>query len=101
MVTLAMEDDEEVEEGVELLKLELLVELEILDELEGEDVPEEAPALGWKIAKTIPNRMTNNNRMAAGFLYFFIKIPFFFNNWMLSQENRYIKKYFNQIVSVF
>jgi hypothetical protein len=76
MVTLAMEDDQGVEEGVELLKLELLVELELLDELE-EDVPEEAPALGWKIAKTIPNRMTNNNRMAAGFLYFFIKNFFF------------------------
>jgi hypothetical protein len=87
MVTLAMEDDEEVEEGVELLKLELLVELELLDELEGEDVPEEAPALGWKIAKTIPNRMTNNNRMAAGFLYFFIEIFLFLNNSMLSRES--------------
>jgi hypothetical protein len=37
MVTLAIEDDEGIEEGVELIKLELLVELELLDELEGVD----------------------------------------------------------------
>ena len=87
MVTLAIEDDEGIEEGVELIKLELLVELEILDELEGEDVPEEAPALGWKIANTIASRMSNNNRMAEGFLYFFIEIFLFLNNSMLSRES--------------
>jgi len=67
MVTPAIDELEEV------TKLVVGFELEV----EGEDVPEEAPALGWKIAKTIPNRMSNKSRMAAGFLYFFIEIFLF------------------------
>jgi hypothetical protein len=67
MVTPAIDELEEV------TKLVVGFELEV----EGEDVPEEAPAPGWKIANTIPIRISNNNRMAAGFLYFFIEIFLF------------------------
>jgi hypothetical protein len=67
MVTPAIDELEEV------TKLVVGFELEV----EGEDVPEEAPALGWKIANTIASRMSNKSRMAAGFLYFFIEIFLF------------------------
>lgn len=67
MVTPAIDELEEV--------TKLVVGFEL--ELEREDVPEEAPAPGWKIANTIASRMSNNNKMAAGFLYFFIKIFLF------------------------
>ena len=62
-----------IDELEEVTKLVVGFELEV----EGEDVPEEAPAFGWKIANTIASRMSNNNIIAAGFLYFFIKIFLF------------------------
>jgi hypothetical protein len=62
-----------IDELEEVTKLVVGFELE----LEGEDVPEEAPAPGWKVANTIPIRMSNNNIIAAGFLYFFIEIFLF------------------------
>jgi hypothetical protein len=78
MVTPAIDELEEV------TKLVVGFELEV----EWEDVPEEAPAPGWKIANTIPIRISNNNRMAAGFLYFFIEIfLFLLNNSILSRES--------------
>ncbi len=90
MVTLEIDEEKDVDEGVELLALELVVELELINELvllfveldgateleeviklvlEEEGNPEEAIELGWVMAKTKPLDIKTNRIMAIVILY--------------------------------
>ena len=90
MVTLEIDEERDVDEGVELLTLELVVELELINELvllfveldgatELEEViklvleedgnPEEAIELGCEMAKTKPLDIKTNRIMATVILY--------------------------------
>jgi len=78
MVTFAIDDEEGVDEGVELLELELLVEVELMvDELDGATeleevielvieevgISEEAWVLGCKMTKTTPVGINVSKKM--------------------------------------
>jgi hypothetical protein len=78
-VTFAIDDEEGVDEGVELLELELLVEVELLiDELDGaseleevelvmeeDGISEEPWVLGCKMTNTAPVEINKSKKMTT------------------------------------